>query len=170
MSLCLSTLPMVKSALLNMRHCMEKAAANAAQRQFSPDAFVTMRLAPDMFALASQVRIACDTAKNGVARVGQLEAPKFADDETTFDQLLARIDKTLAWLDTVPADALVGREAQEVTFPTGKTTTKTVPGEVYLQSFVIPNVFFHSVTAYNLLRQSGVPIGKTDFLMGHAAG
>ena len=89
-----ANLPVFKTGLTNLAHCLNKAAANAEKRGFSPDAFVSLRLAPDMLPFASQIRIACDSAKNGTARVCGLEAPKFADDETTFVQLQERINKT----------------------------------------------------------------------------
>ncbi len=161
-----ATLPVFKAGLTNLSHCLNKAVANAAKRNFSPDAFVSLRLAPDMLTFASQIRIACDTAKNGAARVGGLDAPKFADDETTFAQLQERIGKTLAWLETVPANAFDGREAQDITFPAGKDKTRTMSGDAYLKHYALPNFFFHVVTAYNLLRQGGVDLGKMDYLMG----
>lgn len=164
-----ATLPIFKMGLTNLAHCLDKAATNASQRSFNPDAFVPLRLAPDMLAFASQIRIACDTAKNAAARVGGLEAPKFADDETTFAQLQERIGKTLAWLDTVPADAFDGRETHEITFPVGRDKTRTMQGEVYLKHQALPNFFFHFVTAYNLLRQGGVDLGKRDYLTGAEA-
>ena len=103
-----ATLPVFQNLLRNLAHCMDKAEANAAARKFSPDVLVGARLAPDMLPFAAQIRIACDAAKLGVARVSGLEAPKFDDNETTFAELKGRIVKTLAWLDTVPADALDG--------------------------------------------------------------
>lgn len=161
-----ATLPIFKVALANLAHCLDKAVTNAAQRSFSPDAFFSLRLAPDMLPFASQIRIACDAAKNAAARVGGLEAPKFSDDETTYAQLQERISKTVAWLETVPVDAFDGREAQEITFPVGRDKTKTMLGEAYLKHFALPNFFFHVVTAYNLLRQGGVDLGKMDYLAG----
>lgn len=165
-----ASLPVFQTALANLGHCLKKAQANAATRSFSPDVLVGLRLAPDMLPLASQVRIACDAAKNGTARVSGLEAPRMADDETTLAQLQERIAKTLAWLDTVPADAFDGREAQDVTFPIGKDATRTLPAEAYLKHWVIPNVYFHATTVYALLRQAGVDLGKVDFLVGEEAG
>jgi len=161
-----ASLPIFKMGLANLAHCLNKASGSASQRGFSPDGFVPLRLAPDMLAFASQIRIACDTAKNAAARVGGLEAPKFADDETTFAQLQARIGKTLAWLDTVPMDAFDGRETHEITFPVGREKTRTMTVEAYLKHHALPNFFFHVVTAYNLLRQGGVDLGKRDYLMG----
>lgn len=164
-----TTLPAFKSGLSNLAHCLNKAAANAEMRGFSADAFNALRLAPDMLPFASQIRIACDSAKNGAARVSGIEAPKFADDETTFVQLQERIEKTRAWLEALPSDAFDGKEANDVTFPIGKNKTKTMPADAYLKHHALPNFYFHAVTAYNLLRQGGVPLGKADYLMGSSA-
>lgn len=161
-----ATLPIFKAGLTNLSHCLGKAAAHAEKRGFSPDAYVPLRLAPDMLSFASQIRIACDSAKIGTARASGLEAPVFADDETTFPELQERINKTLAWLETVPSDAFDGREALEITFPAGKNKTRTMTGEAYLKHYALPNFFFHVVTAYNLLRQGGVDLGKMDYLVG----
>ena len=119
-----------------------------------------------MLPFASQIRIACDAAKNGSARVSGLEAPRFADDETTFDQLQARIQSTLAWLETLPVDAFDGREAANITFSIGRDKTRTMSGEAYLKHHALPDFYFHLVTAYNLLRHGGVDLGKVDYLMG----
>jgi hypothetical protein len=161
-----ATLPSFRTGLTNLSHCLKKAAAHAEKRGFSADAYIPLRFAPDMLPFASQIRIACDSAKNGTARASGLEAPRFADDETTFVQLQERIDKTLAWLELVPPDAFDGREALEITFPVGKTKTRTMLAEAYLKHHALPNFFFHVVVAYSLLRQSGVDLGKTDYLLG----
>ena len=164
-----AALPVFQTALANLAHCLKKAEANAVARKFSPEVLVGLRLAPDMLPLASQVRIACDAAKNGSARVSGVEAPKFADDETTLAELQERVAKTLAWLATLPSDAFDGREAHDVTFPIGKDATRTMKADAYLTHWAIPNVFFHVTTAYALLRQAGVDLGKADFLMGEQA-
>lgn len=164
-----ATLPVFRTVLSNLAHVLDKAAANADLRKFSPDVFVGLRLAPDMLPFAAQVRIACDAAKNGAARVGGRDAPKFADDETTFAQLQARVANTLAWLATVPGDAFDGREQQDVTFPVGNDATRTMKGEDYLKHWAIPNLYFHAVTAYALLRHNGVDLGKPDYLLGPQA-
>jgi hypothetical protein len=107
---------------------------------------------------------ACDAAKNGVARISGLEAPKFEDNEATFDELRARIAKTLAWLDTVPPEKLNGTEDKDITFPVGRESTRTMKGEAYLKHWVLPNLFFHITTAYAILRHNGVEVGKRDYL------
>ena len=98
-----------------------------------------------------------------------VEAPKFEDNEATFTELRARITKTLAYLDTVPAEAMNGKEDQEVTFPVGKDKTLTMTGETYLKTWTLPNFFFHITMAYAVLRHNGVEVGKADYLVGSAA-
>ena len=171
MSITLSSasLPVFQTALSNLLHCLNKAEANAAARKFDPNVLFAARLAPDMLPFAAQIRIACDAAKNGTARLAGIEAPKFEDNETTFAELQARITKTLDWLATVPASAIDGREDADITFPVGRDKTRTMKGEAYLKHYALPNMFFHVVTAYALLRHNGVDVGKTDYLMGAQA-
>jgi len=172
MSITLSSasLPVFQTALSNLAHCLNKAESNAAARKFDPNVFVTMRLAPDMLPFAAQIRIACDAAKNGTARLAGIEAPKFEDNETTFAELQTRIRKTLDWLATVPAASIDGREAAEISFPVGRDKTRTMQGEAYLKHWALPNLFFHVTTAYALLRHAGVDLGKADYLAGEQAG
>ena len=171
MSITLSSasLPVFQTALSNLLHCLNKAEANAAARGFDANVFVQSRLAPDMLPFAAQIRIACDAAKNGTARLAGIEAPKFEDNETTFAELKARIGKTLAWLATVPPASIDGREEAQITFPVGREKTRTMAGEAYLKHWALPNVFFHVTTAYALLRHNGVDLGKPDYLAGGQA-
>ncbi|GAA0762786.1 DUF1993 domain-containing protein [Ideonella azotifigens] len=171
MSITLSSasLPVFKSVLRNLDHCLDKAIANAQARKFDANVFVGMRLAPDMLPLSSQVRIACDASKLGIARVSGLEAPKFDDNETTMPELKQRIHRTLAWLDTVPGSAIDGKEETDVTFPVGKDRTRTMKAEAYLKHWAMPNAFFHVTTAYAILRHNGVDLGKQDYLVGASA-
>ncbi len=164
-----ASLPIFRTTLANLDHCLAKAQAHAAVRKFDPDVFVGVRLAPDMLPFAAQVRIACDAAKLAVARIGGIEAPKFEDNEATLDQLRARIARTLDFLASVPADGLDGREQVDITFPVGRDKTRTMKGEDYLRHWALPNFFFHVTTAYALLRHNGVDLGKADYLVGAQA-
>ena len=164
-----ASLPIFKTTLTNLDHCLAKAQANATARKFDPNVLVGVRLAPDMLPFAAQLRIACDAAKLAVARIGGLEAPKFEDNETTFDELRQRIAKTQAWLATVPSDALDGREDVDITFPVARDKTRTMKGEAYLKHWALPNFFFHVTTAYALLRHNGVDLGKADYRAGPQA-
>ena len=119
-----------------------------------------------MLPFTRQVLIACDAAKNGTARVTGLEAPKFEDNEATFAELKQRVEKTLAFLASVPAEALNGQEDKEITFPVGPEKKLTMKGQAYLTTWVMPNFFFHITTSYAILRHNGVELGKADYLAG----
>ena len=157
-----ASVPTVTRALTNLIGVLEKAAAHAEAKKIEPAVLIGSRLYPDMFPLSRQVQIAADIAKSGVARLAQVEAPKYEDNEATFPELIERARKTIAWLETLePGQFDDG--ARTVTFPV-KNEPKTMPGSRYLFTRVLPNVFFHCATAYNILRHNGVDIGKGDFL------
>src|SRR6201998_2288540 len=141
----------------------EKAAASAAQRKFDPGVLLGARLAPDMLPLTRQIQIAGDIAKNSVARLAAEEPPRFEDTETTIEQLRARLARTIDFLKSVPASALEGSETRDIKVPAGERTLE-FKGLDFLQRWAIPNVFFHVVTAYDILRHNGVDLGKRDFL------
>jgi len=155
--------------LSNLSHILDLGEAHAAARKIDPLVLTGDRLAPDMFPLRRQVQIACDAAKNGMARLSGVEAPKFEDTETGFAELKQRIASTLAYIDSVPADKLDGTEGKSITFPVGKDATRTLAGFDYLTGWMLPNVYFHTVTTYNILRHNGVEVGKGDYLLGAAA-
>jgi hypothetical protein len=149
--------------LASLRKILDKAAANAKTRKFETNVLVNARLAPDMFTLARQLQLTCDFAKNSSARLAGLEAPRFEDNETTFDELQARIDKTVAYLKTIPAAAIDGQEERDIKIPL-RDRTLEMKGLPFVQNWVLPNFYFHAVTAYNILRHNGVDLGKQDYL------
>lgn len=164
-----ASLPVFTSMLGNLSHFLDKAQAHAEAKKFDPAVLLQYRLAPDMLPFTRQVLIACDAAKNGVARMSGVEAPKFEDTEATFAELKARIQKTLDYLAKVPAERLDGTEDKEITFPVGRETTRTMKGEAYLKHWALPNFFFHVTMAYAILRHNGVELGKADYLAGARA-
>jgi hypothetical protein len=167
LSLSSQSLPALQGMLTTLSLCLEKAATDAAARKFNPDVLLQSRLAPDMLPFASQVRIACDTAKYGAARLAGVEAPRHEDTEATLADLQARIASTQAFLAGVPAAAIDASVGRDITFPVGRERTpKTLEAAAYLNQWVLPNFYFHIVTAYALLRHNGVPIGKSDYLSG----
>ena len=166
MSMYTASIPVFQHMLRNLSHILDKGEANAQARKFDPAVLAGARLAPDMLPLTRQVLIACDAAKNGAARISGVEAPKFEDNETTFPELKARIQKTLDYLATVPADRMDGSEDKEITFPVGRDATRTMNCQAYLTTWVLPNFFFHITTAYAILRHNGVDLGKSDYLAG----
>ena len=171
MSTTLSTasLPVFIQFLGNLRHLLTKAQADVAARGYDEQALVQYRLSPDMLPFKNQIFIACDAAKLCAARITGLDAPKYDNVENTLAELITRVDNTVAWLKTVPAGALDGLEAKVITFPVGKTGSRTMTAEAYVKTWALPNLFFHITTAYNILRHNGVAIGKVDFLAGAAA-
>ncbi len=156
--------------LSNLDHMLDKAMVFIDEKKCEPSALLNYRMAPDMLPFTRQIQIACDAAKNGVARLSGVEAPKIEDTETSFAELKARIRKTLDYLASVPTDKLDGTEAKEITFPVGKDATRTMNAEAYLKHWMLPNVFFHVTTAYLILRHNGVALGKRDYLVGAAGG
>jgi hypothetical protein len=164
-----ASLPVFKAMLGNLSHILDKGQAHAEARKFDPVALLQYRLAPDMLPFTRQIQIACDAAKNGVARISGVEAPRFEDNEATFPELKARIQKTLDYLETVPGESMDGTEDKDITFPIGRDKTRTMKAEAYLKLSVFPNFYFHITMAYAILRHNGVDLGKADYLAGAKA-
>ena len=162
----IQTIPDFVRTLNALSGLLEKGAASAKARKIDPLVLTSARLAPDMFALARQVQIACDASKLGFARLSGMEAPKFEDTETTFEELQARIVKTIDFLHTVTAERLAGAEDKVVSFPAGPERVLKLKGRDFLYQWMVPNLYFHTVTAYNILRHNGVDVGKMDYLKG----
>ncbi|RKH27113.1 DUF1993 domain-containing protein [Corallococcus sicarius] len=158
--------PIFVSMLGALSKCISKARAHAEAKKFDPNVLVTVRLAPDMLPFKNQVQIACDSAKFCVARLSGVDAPAFEDNETSLSELEARIAKTIAFIESVPAEKLNGTEEKSISVPRRGHDPMQFSGEGYLKQFALPNFFFHVTTAYALLRHNGVDLGKADFLGG----
>jgi hypothetical protein len=158
-----ASVPVLARALRNLAAVLRKAEAHATERNLDPSVLLNYRLAPDMFPLTRQVQIASDTAKGCVARLAGVEVPSYPDDETTFAQLQARIERTTAFIESFEPAQIDGSEEKPVTLKmrTGDINFQGLP---YLFEFVLPNVYFHCTAAYAILRHCGVNLGKKDFL------
>ncbi len=143
---------------------LDKAAQHAEAKKFDPAILVTARLAPDMLTLAQQVQIASDHAKGAAARLAGREPPRFEDNEKTIEDLKARIAKTIAYLQSVPAAAFEGAEERKIEMDMRNDMTLSTNGLQYLRDWALPNFYFHVVTAYDILRHNGVEIGKRDYM------
>ena len=161
-----ASVPVFTVGLSNLGHCLSKAQAFVEAKKIDPTVLTQYRLAPDMLPFTRQILIACDAAKNAVSRLTGNPAPVFEDKETTFAELQERIQKTLAYLASVPPQSLDGTEEKDITFPVGRDATHTMKGEAYLKHWAIPNMYFHITTAYAILRHNGVELGKADYLRG----
>lgn len=160
-----ASVPVMVRALTNLKAILAKAEAWASDKKIDEKVVLNARLALDMLPLVKQIQIASDTAKGAAARLGGVDVPSWADDEATFAELTARVQKTIDFLSSVDAAGFEGAEAREVVLKF-RTHTAEFTGLSYLTGFAIPNLFFHVTTAYAILRHSGVPLGKADFLGG----
>lgn len=158
-----ASVPSLIRALTNLAAILEKGAAHAEAKNIDPAVLINSRLYPDMFPLGRQVQIASDTARRGAARLAGLEAPKMEDNETTFPQLIDRLHTTIAYLETLTPAQIDGSEERSIVLPVGKDTM-TFEGLSFLLYFILPNVYFHVTTAYDILRHCGVELGKRDYL------
>ena len=160
-----ASIPVYVRMLSNLTAFLEKAEIHARENSVDLATLAEARLAPDMHPLTRQVQTASDAAKGGAARLAGVEAPSMPDTETTFPELKSRIAKTIAYLGTIKAEQIEGDDDRiiEMKFP-GRTVTFTARD--FLLQFSLPNFMFHVVTAYDILRAQGVPLGKMDFLAG----
>ena len=158
-----ASVPVFNRMLNNLAAVLEKGAAHAAAKKIDPAVLVNGRLYPDMFPLSKQIQIAADTAKGCVARLAGQEPPKYEDSEATFADLVARINKTVAYVNTFKPEQIDGSEGKTITLQM-RSGALTFLGMPYLLDFVYPNFYFHVTTAYGILRHSGVEVGKQDFL------
>lgn len=160
-----ASIPVLKHTLSSLSSILKKAAEHAEVKKINPSVLVNARLFPDMFPLSKQVQIATDQAKGCAARLAGIEIPKYDDTETTFEELQARLAKTIAFLDSVKSEQFVGSEERDISFQIQGHTFE-FKGQGYLLNWVFPNFYFHAATAYNILRHNGIEIGKQDFLGG----
>ena len=159
-----ASVPLLTQMLTALSGVLEKAEADAAARKVDPAVLLQYRLAPDMFPLLRQVQIAADFAKGTAARLAGVEVPSWPDDEATFEQLQARIRKTLDFLASLDAGQFAGSDAREIVLRPGTDKEKRYDGRTYLLNYAVPQFLFHVTTAYAILRHAGVGIGKTDFM------
>jgi hypothetical protein len=158
-----AAVPPLARSLNNLIGILRKGAAHAESRGIEPAVLLQARLYPDMFPLVRQVQIATDIARRGLARLAGGEAPAMEDNETGFEELIERIGKTLTYLDTLRPEQIDGSETKEIELPIRGETLR-FDGQTFLLVFVLPNVYFHVTTAYDILRHNGVELGKRDYL------
>jgi uncharacterized protein len=157
----------VKPALrmmANLATLLEKGEQSALARKIGPEVLVNARLAPDMFPLSRQVQIASDTAKMGCARLAGVAPPAFEDKEKTLPELVERVRRTIAFLETLTPQPFEGAEEREIRWKSPVAGERSMQGLNYLLHQLLPNLHFHCTTAYDILRHNGVELGKMDYL------
>jgi hypothetical protein len=158
-----ATIPPLKRALSNLAAILKKGEEYADAKKVDHQVLLNSRLFVDMYPLTRQIQIATDMSKGAGARLAAIEIPKYEDNETSFAELQARIAKTVAFLDSINPEQLEGGEVRDITITIRKADIK-FSGQDYLLKWVLPNVYFHVTTAYNILRHNGVELTKQDFL------
>lgn len=158
-----AAIPPLKRTLGNLAGILQKGEQYADAKKVEHHVLLNARLFVDMYPLTRQIQIATDMSKGAGARLAGIEIPRYEDSETSFAELQARIAKTIVFLDSISPERLAGAETREVTITVRKVDLK-FSGQDYLLKWVLPNVYFHVTTAYNILRHSGVELGKRDFL------
>jgi uncharacterized protein len=158
--------PVFLRMLTNLRAWLDKAEAHAAARKFDSVNYLALRLAPDMLPLNRQIQIASDSAKGAMGRLAGQPLPKWDDNEASMAELRARVDKTIDYVRGFDATQIDGSEGREITIPRRTGEPLRFEGEAFLKHYALPNFYFHITTAYALLRNAGVELGKADFLGG----
>lgn len=157
------TVPVFARALTNLSSILDKAAAHCEQKKIDPTVLLNMRLSPDMFPLTRQVQIACDFAKGAAARLAAQPVPKWDDTEASIADLKSRIARTIEFVQSMPAAQIDAAPGRSVTM-TMRGEDKSFESMTYLLQLALPNFWFHTTTAYAILRHAGVEIGKRDFI------
>jgi hypothetical protein len=162
-SMAKASAPIFVQFLTSLSAVLDKAAAHAEAKKIDPAVLLNTRLTPDMFPLVRQVRAATDHAMTACGRLAGVEPPTFSNNEATIAELKDRIAKAIAFIKGIPASKLDGTEDKEITLKFGANERKFT-GQGLLLNFCLPNFYFHATTAYDILRQCGVEIGKRDFM------
>jgi hypothetical protein len=158
-----ASVPVFVRALDNLTHVLQKGEQHATSKNVSGDVLLQVRLIPDMLPLIKQIQIACDMATRGTARLAGVEPQSFEDNETTLPQAYDRIARAIEYIKGFTAEQIDGSETRPIHLKM-RNGEMHFEGQAYLFGFLIPNLFFHCTTAYNILREAGTDIGKKDFI------
>jgi hypothetical protein len=161
-----ASVPVFVRNLNNLLTWLDKAEAHAQAKGFDTAVYLGLRLAPDMLPLVKQIQIACDAAKGCAARLSGLEVPKWDDNESSFDELRARIRRTIDYVQSLPPGPIEGGAGREIVLPMRNGDVVRLDGQRFLEHWALPNFYFHVTTTYALLRHAGVALGKADYLAG----
>jgi hypothetical protein len=160
------TIKAYSTHLTNLRVILDKAKVWQAEHKVSDETMLGARLALDQFPFASQVRMACNFARNGGAALCGIESPVYEDSEKTISDLQERIDKVVLFLKTSCAEDMVKDDLETRLIPLSYVPGKGLTAKHYVEDFAHPNFYFHYTTAYSILRHCGVQVGKSDYVTG----
>lgn len=158
-----ATVPVLSHFLKGLSAILKKAEAHCAAKKIDPEALLRARLFPDMFPFTRQVQLVTDFAKGTASRLAGVAVPSYSDEEKTFDELQARLQKTIDYLGTLKPEQFADAAARTITIKVGGNDM-SFAGAEYLAGYAMPNFYFHLTTAYNILRHNGVELGKGDYM------
>lgn len=158
-----ASVPVFLHGLGTLTHLLRKGEAHAQETGANPASYVEARLAPDMMTLAGQIQRASDTSKFALERLSGVASPKLEDNEKSFAELLARVERTATYIGAIPEAEVDGTETKRIALKL-RDFNPVFTGASYLLSFAVPNFYFHVTTAYDILRHKGVPLAKLDYL------
>lgn len=163
------TIPPMAKAMRNLSAILDKAVAHAETKATErrpvaahTDALLRDRIIFDQFPLISQIQRVSDNAKGGAARLAGIEAPQMEDTEKSVEELQMRLQKTIEFIGSIDTSSIIGQEARQITLAYWPDKPMTAFG--YATEYLMPNFYFHLVTAYAIMRKNGVEIGKNDFI------
>ncbi len=159
-----AVVPAYLQMLNSLTGLLAKAEAHCTAKKIQPEVLLGSRLFPDMLPLSKQIQLVSDFAAKGCARLTHSEIPSMPDTEKTFEELKQRLAKTIDYVKSLKPEQFAGADAKDVTFPAGPDRSITLKGQQFLNSYSLPNFYFHAATAHGILRHNGVEIGKRDFL------
>jgi hypothetical protein len=157
------SVPVFVKHLNGLAGCMKKAQALYSEKKYDEGTLLSYRFYPDMFSFARQIQAMTDHARNCTALLAGVDAPKFDDNEKSLADLIARVEKTIAFLNSVNAGQIDGTEGKAVTVKM-RDRELNMKGQELLLNRSLPNFYFHATTAYDIMRHNGVELGKRDFM------
>jgi hypothetical protein len=160
-----ATIPVFVNAMRNLTTHLAKAESWAVESKVAPATLIEARLISDMLPLNRQVHIVSDSAKGAAARLAGVEIPGYPDTETTFAELKERLAKTIAFVDAIKPEQVNGNEGRSISLKFG-SLERSFSAKDFVFQFALPNFMFHVVTAYDIMRAQGVPLGKLEYLFG----
>lgn len=157
---------MSTKSINSMITILEKIKLQLPSKNHTEEELLASKLAPDMYPLSRQIQLISDQAKGMVARLAGIENPSMQDDETTIDQLILRLKKTVEFIQNVPEDNYSHADERQIVLPwmAQMMPGKALSAEEFFLTFALPNFYFYVVTAYGILRNQGYEIGKFDYI------
>jgi hypothetical protein len=161
------TIPVFCRGLENLQKIIVKAEKHAKQNDIAMETLLNARLHPNMFTLLQQIQYACFLSIDFARHFSDVEPPRVGYDETNLAELKASIAQSIKYLKAIKA--LGFRQRENDMLPVFFDEKLGLPADLHAARITVPDFFFHVTTAYCILRHSGVPLGKGDFLGPHDA-